>query len=225
MTFVVAWKHDNHVYLCADSAITTYLPSSPLNDEQTSFGEATVDLPGVQVAETAIKLIRLDSVIAAYSGDVATSRSILVALRDELIHHSPEKAFALAIDAHRSSPNIRQAKIVVASPTGAEDRAIAYTHDLTGTLQEIANDELVRFGGTDTHRDLTVEAIAKVSREPLSPQRRLSCVQSLLQSFGVNQNFMEQGIGGAYCGAYVSATGIHWQDDVIYFIHQPGLVD
>ncbi|WP_428307689.1 hypothetical protein [Lacipirellula sp.] len=221
MTFVLAWKHAKHVYLCADSAVT-YPSLPPDSDLTTAFGENSGDSTNSLVDERAMKLVNLGQAIVGLCGDYSIARRVLLALRDELIHQPPKEAFSAALRDYEPQDDLRKIKLVIAWPQGTEAVACGYNADGGGRIEDLESDHAFRLSGTSMHRELTIEAIAKVTKSAATPAQQLACILSLLQSYGVNRNYLQEGIGGAYCGAVVTPSEIKWQGDIMYIITQPG---
>jgi hypothetical protein len=110
----------------------------------------------------------------------------------------------------------------VASPSGAEARIAIYNTDGDESVHEMENETIARFGSMPSnYRHISAAGITKVA-EVLDAKRQLACILSLLQSFGINRNLMEVGVGGAYSGVYVTGDSINWQGDMRYVVIQPG---
>ena len=47
----------------------------------------------------------------------------------------------------------------------------------------------------------------------------------MLQSYGIHDYLIENGVGGGFCGLYMDQSGIHWQPDILYLVVHPQLKD
>jgi hypothetical protein len=225
MTFIVAWKRKGIAYLCADSALTTFADEPIELLDFSSFGERTINQPGHQVAERSIKIFNLQRAMVAICGEYSIAVQVVLALRDELIHvQDIRDAFTRAIKDTLTDIHSRgKIRLIVASPSGTGANVLFYNGDGELTVRELVNDQIVRFGSLDNEpRNLIAEVISQAAAASNNPSRLLASVLGTLQSLGVNSNLLDQGVGGAFYGAYVTAREICWQGDVLYVVKQPG---
>jgi hypothetical protein len=225
MTYIVGWKHNGIAYLCADSALTTHDTEPTPMMEPSSFGEAPINLERRQVSERSVKILNFGRAVVAVSGSVANANSVLISLRDELRHvENIRVAFAHAIeDCLLDDESKASVQFILAAPNNIDVTMLFYNTDGRGNIGEVAEDHIVNFGSIrNEKRRLTCSLIAKIATSTEVPGRQLASVLGLLQSFGVNQNLFDDGVGGAFYGGYVTATEFKWQSDILYIIRQPG---
>jgi hypothetical protein len=224
MTFVVAWKHNGIAYLCADSAQRTEHDAPFDGEEPTTFGEPVINVEGRQVRESALKLINLGPAIAAICGRSAAAKKVLIALQANLIHNADlRSALADALEEAVTAEEAGSIWLVVAAPHQLEAVAFVYNANDSGCIESLENDVVVRLGSMpERYRKLAASGVVKSASATDKPAHQLACVLSLLQSFGVNQKLLEHGVGGTYCGAYVTGEDIKWQEDINYIFVQPG---
>lgn len=221
MTFIIGWKSRGHAFLCADSAST-----SRRNDAiapSTSFGEATVNNPGLQVQESALKLVNLGRAIVAIAGDYATSKKILITLADELRHVSDIfDALAISIGEVMVDSRSQPVSLMLAAPADPEPLLFAYDSaqavDVVHRLEEPMG---VSFGSlTGLPREHAQSFISEFMS--LDPLPQLHCALGVVQALGINTNLLEQFVGGAFCGVCVDRSSMRWQGDTLFVVRQPG---
>ncbi|MDF3838547.1 hypothetical protein P3W85_37280 [Cupriavidus basilensis] len=222
MTFCFGLKYKDSVYLFSDSAVTGG-PSLGDTPYLTSFGEASIVGPASQVQEGALKLVRLgDDCFAAIAGDahrafegIASMRPLysstiaiptLLGFLAGSIDTTSEEHFEYLFA--RSGPNGSElwhwSTTAPARPTAIQSNAAIGS--LTSWHAEMAGwtANLLRAGSIDEHRMLTTMA-------------------AVMQSFGLRDHLLTQGVGGAFCGVHVGPTGIRWLPDTNYVVHDQKL--
>lgn len=224
MTFIVAWKNNGVGYLCADSALTTTTDEPYDLPETSSFGEPTINLYGHQVAERSMKIYNLRRAMVAICGDYNVAHKVVLALRDEIVHvENIRVAFTRAIE--ETLPDVdSRAKIHLILVAPSVDGAIVlfFNSDNDLRVSELNDDHMVRFGSLDSNRrKLVAEVITQAAKSSDQPKRQLASVLGLLQSLGINNNLLEERVGGVFYGAYVTTNDIVWQGDFLYFVRQP----
>jgi hypothetical protein len=224
MTFVVAWKRNGIAYLCADSAYTTEHAAPFPAADSTTFGEREINVEGRQVRETALKLINMGPAIAAICGRSGIAQRVLIALKAHLIHNADLRSALVEAIAESVTPEeAGLVHLVVAAPSDSEVAAFVFNANNEGLIEPLENDVVFCLGSMPSqYRKMTATGVVKAANAMDVPSRHLASVLSMLQSYGVNQNLLEHGVGGTYCGAYVTGFEIKWQEDINYIFVQPG---
>jgi len=103
------------------------------------------------------------------------------------------------------------------SPTVTGDET-TFNVDGDKRIVEVDENEHVQLGSVpDRYRELTAGLFSSLfTKMPPEPWRQLAVALSIFQSYGINDVLIENGVGGAFCGAFVTATSIHWQGDMLY---------
>jgi hypothetical protein len=222
MTFTIGWKSRGHVFLCADSAVTTFDDNSSVKSS-TSFGEASVNKSGLQVQESGLKLVNLGRAVVALAGDYSAARKILITLADELKHvDDVQTAFATSIKEVMADADARAVSLMLAAPSQPEPLLLAYDSiSALDTIHIVEDTVGVSYGSLEyAPREHARSFIGAFMT--LDPRAQLPCALGVLQALGVNTNILEQKVGGAFCGVDVDSSSIRWQGDTLYVVHQPG---
>jgi hypothetical protein len=225
MTWIVAKKTPNAVFVMADSAVTI-MPGVAVTDiakpatERSSFGEMHVEqhISGRvrRVYESVFKLYKLGDVVAAFAGDVQTGLDIIEFLAAEISNGgSPEKA----LNDYSIRPNAvlnHHATILVG---WISEGPRLYRFD-TITKKGTEIEDLVCVGSApEEYSDLVGRLLSSLPAPCHNESRWMPQALALLQSFGQQQNMMQYGIGGVFAGAWIDRAGFHWQSDTYYVIH------
>lgn len=216
MTYALAWKTDTDVFLAADTALTTYLPTAKLHLKSSSFGYDHVQTDKKVVQESAVKLFLKNAIGIAFAGryelavSVAKSfyekrdegHSHLEALKNALFLNSPfpkDATLQLAVGYYENGPHL----LTFDSLKGTDirdDQRIVHMGNVPDPMKEVAENWIF-------------EIITNITNDPA--QLLVSAI-GFLQSSSIFDNLLEIGIGGAFTGIYVNQNGGKWQPDVIF---------
>lgn len=231
MTYCIGWKSATAAFLVADSAFTSYRP--PVFGRKSSVGELHPQIPGdplgprMHVQEGAMKVFRIRNSIATFSGDKESGYAVLRRLRAAFeLTDDPHVALERAVlegSAASAAANIR---VLVASCADGQPRLISFNR--AGDRAVVEEDGIIQIGtAIDEHRIRTADAIKSYAslRRPsgtsgVTPDRvQLAMVIAQAQSYGTHHLVLDHGYGGAFSGAYVDGTGVHWQPDMLFEFH------
>lgn len=222
MTYCVGWKYANSVYLFADLMATK---NSPPTTTHSSFGELHAQVRGEYVEESLLKIVPLsDGVAAAFSGDAQLATSIIEFLREN-------------IKANTSDLRSLLSSVSVSLGPFSRDRAVGLLLAASGSLGEPqllnwntvsgldpSESDFHQIGSlTSYHSALTPQVLSRLARGNLPPDRLLSMLTAVVQSYGVHDNLIEQNIGGLIFGLRTHAGQIIWQEDTNYVLYDPQL--
>ncbi len=222
MTYIAGWKHDKHAYLCADALLT--LPPRPETATRYSvFGEQHIATAERSTKEV-LKLIRLPEALVAICGNYELARKIISDFSFELVGQSDvSNALQSALRNWEVEISRKAINLIVAAPQQQDAALVAFDGNSNLSVTEYGTNEYVQFGSVpDTFKRSTENTINGLNRLHLPPRSQLACLLSVLQSYGVENYTLEDGAGGAYCGAYASPQETKWQDDIGFCIYRRG---
>jgi hypothetical protein len=222
MTYIVGWKHDKHAYVCADALLTS--PPRPETEPRYSvFGERHIDNVERSTSEV-LKLIRLPEAIVAICGNYELGRQIVSDFSFELVgQYSVLSALQSALKNWEVEISRKAIKLIVAAPQQKDVTLIGFDGNPNLSVTEYGADEYVQFGSIpDQFKCSTVNMIKGLNRLHLPPRSQVACLLSVLQGYGVENYMLDDGVGGACCGAYASPQDIKWQDDIGFCIYRRG---
>jgi hypothetical protein len=223
MTYCIAWKSESAVFLAADAAITS--DAAP-ELERSTFGEKHGRLGGRMggpyVKEEALKLHVIRDCAVTFSGTVSVGDKIISEMDAALAGGAgPLEAFSNATAAR--DPNSYVKMILAYRHLGLPRLA---TYNASGDRQVTEDVERVFFGSMkDSYDELTEKFLGTFLALQATPQRILAQALGLLQSYGIHDYLIEDGVGGGFCGMYVDPSGVHWQPDIFYVVAHPQLTD
>lgn len=222
MSYVLGWKTRSNVYLAADSMITSGVTSI---DVQSSFGERQICEGGVSVAERALKIVVDDDLAIGLCGDFRRARDLASSVfQSYRRHREPETALREMIVSNGPFPMKRAAQLIVAWRGEPCPRLFSFNHDWRGTLHELGYGEGVPLGSVRAmHKDMTQELLKRLfAVERQGSAAYLAAALGVLQSFGIHDYLLDDGVGGSFTGLIVTREAITWQPDLLYLIDEPG---
>jgi hypothetical protein len=226
MTYSVAWKTDTAAFIVTDSAVTTSNdPNNGESNKTTSFCEPQGRLDtGSYVYERAYKIFSKSNIAYSLAGDASFGSEFIndIAYRIEL-GVDVESAIKGAIDNYtdfKFKPAIEitmafyceQPKLI----TIKNKRSIFVEIEDSLVLNGSPTKELKEY--TNTFHSVFMEDYLKVPLGSVSDEELLVKMIALLQSYGIHNYTIENGIGGAYTGLSVTSFGVKYQPDICYLI-------
>jgi hypothetical protein len=220
MTYCVGVRYGESVYLMADSAITGGPKSS--TQKHTSFGEPVYKTADLSVSERALKLIEIaGGFMVAVAGNFRRALNAVEVLR---VAFQPDAAIPALVEQmwlSLESPGAPHFEILLArhGSFGAElwKWSSAEPSDCT-QVPEIA--EIGSMG--PWHISLT-RAIHETLAKTRIPEEHLpSALAAAVQSYGLRNRMIRQGVGGFVVAARISSAGISWLPDTNYLVCNPG---
>jgi hypothetical protein len=218
MTFILGWREEDCVFICADSAVTHRQP--PLGNT-TSFGELQ-KLDRVTVEERAVKLLELShDTLVAVCGDASAALDFVLSVRTRLkFTDTPLRTILVEVAAIAPPSDVFEllfGHIVDGHPD------LTVFSSLNGIGGPIGNGFIALGSLPAAKKDLAASLVTAVRQHGLPPDARLGCALVALQSIGITEYLPEHGVGGAFFGARVTRTGVVWQPDLGYLTYRPGM--
>jgi hypothetical protein len=108
-----------------------------------------------------LKLINLDRIAVAFSGNIPTARSVVEALADALNHGvAPRKALEDAIVSNGPFDRERAISLIAGIPSPTEPVLLAFNEDGPQRLHEIPNETIVQIGSVPSfYESLTSDVL------------------------------------------------------------------
>lgn len=220
MTYCAGWKYLNSVYLLADTAVTKdSLPTTT----HSSFGELHAQVRGEYVEESLLKIVPLsDGVAVAFAGDVQLATSIIEFLRENLEANASDLRLLLSSVTTSLGPFSRDREVgllLAASDALGESQLLRW--DTVSGLDTSESDYYQIGSLTSYHSALTPQVLSLLAKGNLAPDRLLSVLTAVVQSYGIHDNLIEQNVGGLVFGLRTHAGQTVWQEDTNYVLYDP----
>ncbi len=220
MTYCAGWKYSNFVYLFADTAVTK---NSPPIAMYSSFGEFHAQVRGKYVEESLLKIVPLsDGIAVAFAGDVQLATHIIEFLRENMEANASDLKSLLSLVTTSLGPfsREREVKLLLASSDQLREPQLLCWNTVSGL--DTSESDFHQIGSlTSYHSDLTPQVLSLLAGGKLAPDRLLSVLTAVVQSYGVHDNLIEQNIGGLIFGLRTHAGQIIWQEDTNYVLYNP----
>ena len=230
MTYVVGWKTEKHVFLCADMAITqTGGNLEEESREHSVFGEKLVSSNNTIVRDALPKIIQINrSIMLGFAGDVSLANTLIedLILRVEFVEINSNDDFEKLLQSSVLNclfgNRIQNIQLIITTIVNEEPAIFAYNHDNKGKIQLV--NEIVQIGSLSQDTIYSAATSHFVSnalaQKSLPAKKMLSGVSAFIQSYVLHDSLMGfYGVGGVITGAYLSPEGIKWQENTIYILY------
>lgn len=228
MTYCLGLRTARGVFIAADSAISSVSPlmlDRP-HETKTAFGELQGDVgprPWRYVTEKGLKLtVGTDSVVGL-AGSVATARSVINA------YFGAREAGSGARDAVRHAlssvcPCTDQAEVLFGFYE-AQEPCLLHVDIARNKISDVEG--LVQLGSVPPSQcEWTARYVAallsllnRFGPDQRHVERIFVQLLALIQSYGIHDYLLPEGVGGAFVAAWVTPSGARWQGDHLYVIH------
>lgn len=214
MTYVIGWKSETSVFISGDMAITTSGENVPeLSRQLSSFQEKHFKSGDKKIEESLQKVLNLDgNIIFGFAGDVKLSSDFANNLSLRIFQEKINKPedFVKLIERSLEDCISEKNRVKVQFVFGVmiNDDPTLFSYNAFNNCQIFYHKESVQIGSlTNSHLYPHISAgIASLFIQGKLPDARmLACVNSLVQSYGVHDNLIENfGVGGAILGVSIS---------------------
>ena len=214
MTYCCGWQSNSAAFVIADAAVTS--PGITKPEDRTSFGELHAQGVDRCVEEAALKVNPIGCTAVTFAGSSMAGRLIEEYFALELnAGVSPSAALEKVLDSSDLRNLRSKVQLIAAYHDEGHPRLISWNAGGNGAV--LGHFHIVQVGSVeDVYRRITNYLLGRVRKLNLDPTRELVNALALCQSYGSFFYLMEQGIGGVFSGAYVDASGFHWQPDILY---------
>jgi hypothetical protein len=219
MTYCIGWKRGNDVFLLADTVLTS---TESINYEITSIGEHSAAVQDRFVQEGAHKLVVIaPGVAAAIAGHAGLALEICRFIRDNFDETQTSDAIVKTVEAS-FGPFVDRDKhfeFLLARGSATGKASLTKWQSWRGIWPK---SDFYEIGSLRSHHaQLTAEFIFKyhTTYGNVYPADFLSMVLATVQSYGIRDVLLNQGVGGLITGLYVSNGKLEWQPLTIYTFH------
>ena len=210
MSYCVAWKKENRVYIIADSAISS--TEDNINKPVSTFGEVQGLYGKFYVQEGILKIRRVnENIIVAFSGDIEIAEELLnhfQTVKEYLTYEQVEQFL-------KTNYYNRGIKLIVVQ-SGKFPRIFCFDGKNFDSVDycEIGN------GCEDQSLSNTMPRIIKDLYKPgIDHHRYLAMTLGWLQCYFIQKSFLKLGYGGTLYGVVVS-NKIEWFRDMEYYFFE-----
>jgi hypothetical protein len=222
MTYCAGWKYGNSVYLFGDTAATK---SSPPISTHSSFGELHAKVGGKHVEESLLKVVPIEPGAAvAFAGDVQLATEAIKILQANYRIASDHNTLFSSLTASLGPfDRNRPVEVLLAGSTATGESQLLHWDTIHGLDPNVSN--YYEIGSlTSYHSALTPQVLAHFIKRNLAPDRVLSLVTAVVQSYGIHDNLMEMNVGGIIFGLQTHAGSVSWQEDTSFVLYDPGFL-
>lgn len=221
MTYLLGWKTQSNAYLAADSVLTGAASSI---DGQSSFGERHICDGQNSVAERGLKIVVAEDLAIGLCGDFQLARN----LAWSLVHsyrrlHDPVLALREMVVSNGPFPRGCEARLIVGWRGEPSPRLFSFNYDGACTVHEAGAGQGFQLGSASaTHKGITWELLKRlVPLEKTGPGAHLTAALGILQSYGIHDYLLPNGVGGTFTGLCITSHSTSWQPDLLYLIDEP----
>ncbi len=217
VTYCLGWKTRECAYLVADTAVTS---TRTARTNRTSFGELHRSVGGQNVEEAALKIAATPGAAMTFSGDAALGLEIARVFESTLgCGIEPREALDRAIKSHTPFGSNKSASLLCVFHEAGKPRLLSFN---TKDDQQITEhgDEVVQLGSLkqSVFEQLSEAYIREVRNAHIEGRLLLTGTLALCQNYGVRNDLIQHGVGGAFCGGFVDSSGFQWQPDIGYLL-------
>lgn len=218
MTYCIGWKNSTTVFLAADAAVTS---THPLKTTESSFGEQHTRKGRVYIQEGAVKVIPMRNAALSFTGDVETGVKIAETLADLLESGETQTlAFRNAVRSHTPFSPKREVDLIFASHVQGEPYLSSFNNKRIPQFSDHEN--IVQFGSiSQTYKNKSEDFLRMYMKVGVESRLLLVGILGLVQSYGINNYIIKEGVGGTFSSIYIDASGVHWQPDILFALHAP----
>jgi hypothetical protein len=229
MTYCVGWIVGDTGFLASDSAVTG---SRRPRLTHSSFAELHEKVRGEFVSEGALKIIRIsDDAAVAFSGHSDLIEKVGRFLTENYsICGGVESVLRSMVVSIGPFPKKLHTCLLAVS-SSAEGGAQLYRWDSWYPSTFECGESFYWIGNVHAHARYTPQVLRVIedgmqgtwSPEADVPMRLLTCVTSLIQSYGIRNPMMQSNIGGAIAGLLSRGGQALWQRDTGIVVHDHAL--
>lgn len=224
MTYCLAWKDKNEIYIAGESLITGN--NQYTTNIRSSFGEHYNNVNSKEdgVEENAIKINQISNkLFLAYAGDVSEAIEVSNMLKEAIEVYELTIELALQNVLKNSSP-CKETELILGYYTkDNEAKLISY---INGVIKET---EFVEIGSGIENKNLTLgisnflNFMKNESNYFGEPEKKLTTFLAVCQFYTTGINLIDKGVGGIFYGAYLNKNGIFWAEDTSYYYYRDNI--
>jgi len=217
MTICIAIKVGTTVYLAADSMVTGENPQHSVS----ATGEKLHNTSRGPISDNCWKVYPIGSQqLMTYAGVERTGDAIADILASGYDTEAyPLQQMKTAIDSVKPMPEDRAVDVLWACPWGEDTKLIYFNFD-TDDILEIPSGSFKIIGSMPPANrkalNTLIQKTLKNLPEQEDPEGLITVLLGVLMADARYFNLVEHGIGGAFCGGYVTPQGRGWQPDILF---------
>jgi hypothetical protein len=177
------------------------------------------------VYEGALKLINLERAAIAMAGDSALAQAIAGTFKEAFqLTDNPREALHIAIMSNGPFSSERSCTLVVAFPNSPTPTLLSFNLNNDQTIIDHREDCFLPIGSIPIwYKNASFSIIELVGAGFCNkPSWFLTSVLAFVQSYGIHEYILEQGVGGAFCGLFIGEHSIEWQSDLLFLLYDRG---
>ena len=209
------------VYILGDTLITK---SSQPNTKISSFGQLHDKVRCEYVEESLLKIVPIaPDIVVAFAGDVDLATALIEFLKENLYKTETfERLFDSVNVSLGPFSKDRQVELLLAH-SSVNRKTILIKWDTVHGFDDTKSDYYQIGSLTSYHAALTPMALSIFANGNLPQDRILAMLTSVVQSYGVHDNLIDQNIGGIIFGLFVHNGNITWQEDTNFILYDPDI--
>ena len=211
MTYCVAWKSNEEVYIIADSLTSSRYKDAFDNESPfSSMGESYGEYDNNYIGETDTKIYFQDNIVVAFSGVIDIFPDIKEKIM--LLGHNT----CVDIIMNNLQEVVGDADLIVGIKT-EENNKLYHLNK----LEYIEVDDFIAVGSGSDITDLNnlMKEFSCMDTDPdYEPRKKISAAVAYIQMLSLKNNYLKHGVGGTFCGVYIDSE-IEWNDDFLYFLY------
>jgi len=224
MTYCIAWKSTEAVFMTSDSVITKTGDPTPLNKETSSLGELSISRENVKVEEGINKVYRIaEDLLISFAGDVSLFFQVFENIKKYFYDLSALKAIELGINSVRTT-GILELQLLIGFKSNDNLYLYSFNTLFDNQLKEHSDLEFVHIGSLSSTnlgeriKNTFLNSFAKEKSNSFISQIYL---HFLIQSYSIYEPTMEVGVGGLYNSAFITKKNVNFIDDTSIIIYEP----
>jgi hypothetical protein len=211
MTLCIAWLRNDHVYLVADSAVTSN--DRPYN-QHSRFGERSHFKIGEHVEERALKIFRHQDSAIAFAGDADLAREIFSTFKNLSSSFLPIQSIISAWESHTPF-NSRVCGAIFVTYCDGKPKIYRFSP----SEHAIWCEESAVIGAVNSAEcDLLSATMETMPSDYVDPDDVLCLGICAVQRFSIFENFLDRGIGGCFSGVSIGPQGLRWMPPTLHVV-------
>lgn len=224
MTYCIAWKSIDAVFMTSDSVITKTGDPKPLNKETSSLGELSISSGNVKIEEGINKIYRISNdLLISFAGDVSLFFQVFENIKKYFYDLGPLKAIELGINSVRTTA-ILELQLLIGLKSNDNLHLYSFNTFWDNQLKEHNDLEFVHIGSLSSTN--LGERIKNTFSKNFTKENSNSFINQiylhfLIQSYSIYEPTMEVGVGGLYNSAFITKKDVNFIDDTSIIIYEP----
>lgn len=217
MTYIIGWKRKNTVFLSGDTAITRE-SKLDLKNKKSVFGGDLVNRTSLSVNEECLKVFRInDKVIASFAGKESPALEVIYKLRSYVDSNDP----MVMIDYIFKNLNNQKQFSIFLGVMDKDKKARLLSYNLHGDFKYQEHEEPIQDGSLSSkYKKRSRDLCSEYAELDISDADVLAIVNTVHQSFIVQDNLSENSVGGIFWGVFIDSEKIEWQRDTTLVLYQ-----